>query len=209
MRSSGAPRSASARTLVPITSSSARTGPYRLWATGRQKASLRMSTSHSCTVAGSHTVKRAASGAVSSACTFRPRASRPARTTAAMSAVGARFSVRHRDPGSGAPGRVGGRAASDARRTGTPRSSGRRLGPVHLLVRGSAEGRLTSVSPRHPRRVRRTTSGPRAASKAAAFHPSVVFVDSANAPVAWGPDATAVPDGYGLMPGDTVTADVG
>ncbi len=40
-------------------------------------------------------------------------------------------------------------------------------------------------------------------------HPSVVFVDSANAPVACAPDATAVPDGYGLMPGDTVTADAG
>ncbi|MFJ9397857.1 hypothetical protein ACIRQT_23660 [Streptomyces californicus] len=40
--------------------------------------------------------------------------------------------------------------------------------------------------------------------EAAAFRPSVVFVDSANAP-----DATAVPDGYGLMPGDTVTADAG
>ncbi|MFD8582628.1 aspartate 1-decarboxylase [Streptomyces californicus] len=45
--------------------------------------------------------------------------------------------------------------------------------------------------------------------EAAAFRPSVVFVDSANAPVACGQDATAVPDGYGLMPGDTVTADAG
>ncbi len=79
IRSRGAPRSARARTLVPITSSSARTGPYGLWATGRQKISLRMSTSHSCPVAGSVTVKRADSGAVSSACTFQPRAVRPLR----------------------------------------------------------------------------------------------------------------------------------
>ncbi len=79
IRSRGPARSARARTLVPITSSSARTSPYGLWVTGLQKISLKISTSQSCPVVGSVTVQRAHSGAISSACTFQPRASKPTR----------------------------------------------------------------------------------------------------------------------------------
>lgn len=53
MRSRGYPRFASARILVPMTSSSARTGPYGVSYGGRLKASLKISTSQFCSSTGS------------------------------------------------------------------------------------------------------------------------------------------------------------
>lgn len=41
---------------------------------------------------------------------------------------------------------------------------------------------------------------------ARSYRPSVVFVDSDNRPVTTGTDPAAVPDGFGLVRGDTISA---
>lgn len=45
------------------------------------------------------------------------------------------------------------------------------------------------------------------AEDAAAFTPTVVFVDGGNRPVTRGSDPAAVPDGYGLSRGDVLAAE--
>ncbi len=94
IRSLASPRSARARTLVPTTSSRDSTRPYSVCTGGRQRASLRMSTSHSSPLTRSVTIRRAESGSVSRvAATCHPRCSRPARTAVAMSSMRSGFSV--------------------------------------------------------------------------------------------------------------------
>lgn len=89
----GAARSASARTLVPITSSRPRTGPYGVRSGGIHWFSLRTSISHCSPVSVLAAIRRADSGSMLMMLTCQPRSSRPCTRSSVMADMGAGFSV--------------------------------------------------------------------------------------------------------------------